>query len=130
MPILVVPSPTAARLERLAAREDVPSHVREALQTQMVRVPLGGHTPADPTLADAEVRVPHTLLVQVSQWAHAHDDAYTLTSLLRGAQLYHPPRPVYERVRRDCLRSPRSSTPRSRPFAARTKRASIPAWYL
>ncbi|WFD19946.1 hypothetical protein MCAP1_002189 [Malassezia caprae] len=95
MPILVVPSATAARLERLAAREDVPSHVREALRTQIVRVPLSGHTPADPSRADAEVRIPHTLLVQVSQWAR--DDAYTLAYLLRGAQLYHPPRPVYER---------------------------------
>ena len=107
MPILVVPSATAARLERLAAREDVPSDVREALRSQMVRVPLGGHAPADPSLAHAEGRVPHTLLVQVSQWARTHDDAYTLASLLRGAQLYHPPRAVYERVRRHGLPQPK-----------------------
>lgn len=105
MPILVVPGATAARLEHLAAREDVSEGVREALRSQIVRVPLSGTTPADVSLARVEVRVPHTLLVQVSQWAHTREESdYTLSSLVRGAQLYHPPRPVYERVRGTGLR--------------------------
>ncbi|WFD27541.1 hypothetical protein MNAN1_002539 [Malassezia nana] len=90
MPLLVVPGATAARLERLCAREDVPDSVRQAVQAQLMRIPLSGGMPADPALAAVDARVPHTLLVQVAQWAYVRDEpVYMLASLLQGARVVY-----------------------------------------
>jgi len=109
---LLVPSSTAARLRQVRAHAELPAPLRNDL-IQALRPPkLSGASAADVTQSsdDAPVRVPRRVLVDVAAWVreYAPDDALTLDALLRGAQIYFEPRPVYRRVRRCgfCLPQP------------------------
>lgn len=110
--LLAVPAHTAERLVALCA-EDVPNDVQEDIRAGLQSVPLAHATPADPS-ARTSVPVPHDMLVRVARWARPHQRSdLSLDALLRGAQLYIPPRPKYQRVR----------TPRT-DAATRTRRAA------
>lgn len=96
---LVVPAPTAARLQRLAHAPTTPHTLRSAL-TEQVHPLLDSTSAAAPRDAPATgaARVSRAVLTEVAAWARAEGDAaLTLDALLHGAEVYVAPRPRYER---------------------------------
>lgn len=98
MPVLLtMPEATVARLLSLT---EAPSSLCEDIRNSMQSMPLDQDTPADPGIARQQTTVPHDMLVRVAQWARTHDRPdLCLDVLLRGARVYTPPPPKYERPR-------------------------------
>lgn len=98
MPVLLtLPPATVAVLLSLAG---APSTLYEDIRNSMQSMPLNQDTPADPGIARQQTTVPHDMLVRIAQWARTHDRPdLCLDMLLRGARVYTPPPPKYERPR-------------------------------
>lgn len=98
MPVmLVMPEATVARLLSLS---EAPPSLHKDIRDCMQSMPLNHDTPADPSIARQHTTVPHDLLIRVARWARSHDRPdLCLDRLLRGARIYTPPPPKYERPR-------------------------------
>ena len=98
MPVmLVMPEATVARLLSLT---EAPPSLHKDIRDCMQSMPLNHDTPADPSIARQHTTVPHDLLIRVARWASSHDRPdLCLDRLLRGARIYTPPPPKYERPR-------------------------------